>query len=142
MKQESRLTALALMLLALPSTLAAAGLTPGQYEYTVKMNMPGMPANIPPQTMKRCLSAKDVAGDAAFHSAAGPDSDCKIRDLVQSGSQFSYKLSCTKPEKMDGTVKGTSTATSMTMDMNVTMAGAPGPMTQKMTMRRLGDCKP
>lgn len=131
-----------LTLFASPMAFAAATLTPGMYDYTMKMNMPGAPANMPAQTFQRCLGAKDVAGNAAFQSPTSPDSDCKIKDLVQSGSQFSYKMSCTKPEKMDSAVKGTVTATSMMMDMTMTMAGAPGPMTQTMTAKRIGDCKP
>jgi hypothetical protein len=137
-----RLTIAALLAFAplcLPSVVLAAGLTPGQYEYTIKMNMPGAPANLPTQTVQRCLSAKDVAGDAAFQQPPRPDSDCKMSDMNQSGSQFSYKVACTKPQKLDGTVKGTYTATGMTMDMSMNMPQ--GQMTQNITARRVGDCK-
>ena len=131
----------ATVLLALPLTLAAAGLSPGLYEYTIKMNMAGMP-DMPAQTSQRCLTPKEVEGNKSFEMPPDRNSDCQVKNQTQSGNQFSYIVACTKPQKMDGAVKGTFTATSMTMDMNVTMAGAPGPMTQKMTMRRLGDCKP
>ena len=132
--------ALAALLLALPLT-AAAAMTPGLYEYTVKANMAGAPANMPPQTMQRCLGAKDVDGNKAYEMPAGANSDCQMRDMNQSGSQFSYKVACTKPQKMDGAVKGSVTPTSIAMDMTMTMEGMPGPMTQSITARRLGDCK-
>ena len=139
MKQKSTCLAFsASVMFALPLTLAAAGLTPGQYEYTIKMNMAGMP-NMPAQTMKRCLTAKDVSGNKAFEMPADPNSDCQIKDMAQSGGQFSYKMSCTKPQKLDSAVKGTFTATGMTMDMTMSMPD--GTMTQTTTAKRIGDCK-
>ena len=33
--------------------LAADGMKPGMYAYTVKMEMPGMPFAMPPQTFQR-----------------------------------------------------------------------------------------
>ena len=130
----------ALAALALPAA-AVAQMTAGLYEYTIKMNVPGAPANIPPQTMQRCLSAKDVAGSQGYEVPNDPNSDCKVRDLTQSGGQFAYKLACTKPQQIDGAVKGTATATSIAMDMTMNIAGIPGPLTQSITARRLGDCK-
>lgn len=139
MKQKSTCLAFsASVMFALPLTLAAAGLTPGQYEYTIKMNMAGMP-NMPAQTMKRCLTAKDVSGNKAFEMPADHNSDCQIKDMSQSGGQFSYKMSCTKPQKLDSAVKGTFTATGMTMDMTMSMPD--GTMTQTTTAKRIGDCK-
>ena len=134
------LTALAAAMPALPLT-AAAAMTAGLYEYTITVNVPGAPANIPPQTMQRCLTAKDVDGNQAFEMPSAPNSDCQMRDLTQSGGQFAYKVACTKPQKIDGAVKGSATATSITMDMVMTMEGLPGPMMQSITARRLGDCK-
>ena len=131
------------VLFALPLTLAAAGLTPGLYEYTVKMNIPGIPdmPNMPAQTVQHCLTAKDVAGNKGYGTPPKGDSDCQVKDMSESGGQFSYKVSCTKPQKMNGTVKGTSTATSMTMDMTMSMPDS-GTMTQTTTAKRIGDCKP
>ena len=140
MKQKSTCLAFsASVMFALPLTLAAAGLTPGQYEYTIKMNMAGMP-NMPVQTMQHCLTAKDVSGSKAFEMPADRNSDCQIKDMSQSGGQFSYKMSCTKPQKLDGTVKGTFTATGMTMDMTMSMPDH-GTMMQTTTAKRIGDCK-
>jgi hypothetical protein len=136
--QNILIRAAALAALLLPLS-AAAVMTPGLYEYTVKMNVPGAPANMPAQTFQRCLGAKDVDGNKAYEMPQGADSDCQIKDLNQSGGQFSYKMYCTKPQKLDGAVKGTVTPTGMTMDMTMNMEGMT--MTQAMTVRRLGDCK-
>lgn len=127
-------------LIAAPSAFAAP-MTPGMYEYTIKMNMPGAPANMPTQTMQRCLAAKDVEGSKAYQMPANPNNDCQIKDLKESGGNFSYKMACTKPQKMDSDVKGAVTATSLNMDMTMTMDGMPGAMTQTITAKRVGDCK-
>jgi hypothetical protein len=130
----------ATMLFALPLTLAAAGLNPGLYEYSIKMKMAGMP-DMPAQTTQRCLTPKEVEGNKSFEMPQDTGADCKVSGHTQSGNQFSYTVACTKPQKVDGAVKGSYTPTSLTMDMNMTMAGAPGPMVQSITARRLGDCK-
>ena len=131
---------LCVMPLAATAASASAELSPGQYEYTIKMNMPGVP-NLPVQTVLHCISAKDVAGNMAFQAPPTPNTDCKTTDMNQSAGQFSYKISCTKPERMDSTVKGTFTGTALTMDMTMVSAKMPGPMTQTITAKRVGDCK-
>lgn len=138
------LRVLAAVLFALPLTAAAgSGLTPGLYEYTMKMNMPGVPqmSNMPATTMQRCISAKDAEGNKAFEMPAERNSDCQVKDLVQNGDRISYKMSCTKPQKLDGSVKGTITATSMALEMTMSMPEMPGPMTQSIAAKRIGDCK-
>jgi hypothetical protein len=121
---------------------AAAQMTPGMYEYTIKISIPGGPGNMPPQTSQRCLGAKDLEGNKAYQMPQGPGSDCQVKDLKESGGKFSYTMACTKPQKLDGNVQGSMTPTSMNMDMTMTMEGMPGPMTQSITAKRTGDCKP
>ena len=121
---------------------ASAEMTPGMYDYTIKMSMPGAPVNMAPQTMQRCLAAKDLEGGKAYQMPPGPSgSDCQIKDLTENSGKFSYKMACTKPQKLDGAVQGSFTTTSMNMDMTMTMEGMPGPMTQSIVAKRVGDCK-
>ncbi len=122
-------------------TAHAVSLTPGEYEYTIKMKMAGIPANMPAQTLKRCLTPKDVEGQKSFVAPASNGSDCQVKDMKESGGQFSYSMSCTKPQKLDGTVKGNATATSISMDMTFTTPNVPGPMNQSIAAKRVGDCK-
>ena len=96
---------------------------------------------MPAQTVQRCLTAKDVAGSKGFEMPPGPGSDCQMKDLVQSGGKFSYKMSCSKPQKLDGAVQGAMTPGGMTMDMTMNMDGMPGAMTQSITAKRISDCK-
>jgi len=130
-------------LIAVPLTAAAAGPAPGLYEYTMKMNMPSAPnmPNMPAQTLQHCVTAKDVAAGKGYGAPQKGDNDCKVTDMAETSSTFAYKISCAKPEKLDGAVKGTYTATGMTMDMTMTIPGMPGAMTQNITAKRIGDCK-
>lgn len=137
--QKQLLRIIAALALALPLA-AAAQLKPGMYEYTIKMSMPGGPANMAAQTMQRCLAKKDLEGNKAYQMPQGPGSDCQIKDMVESAGKFSYKMACTKPQKMNGAVQGSFTQTSMNMDMTMTMDDMPGPMTQSIVAKRLGDC--
>ena len=130
-----------LFLLAAFYAGGAAALNPGLYEYTMKMNMPGAPAKIPPTTIQRCLTARDVEGHKAVEMPPTPNSDCKALNQNINGAQFSYRVSCTKPQKLEGDVKGTVSATTLNMDMTMQIPDAPGPMTQNISARRLGDCK-
>ncbi len=113
-------------------------MTPGLYEYSMKVSMPGGPG-MPPQTSQHCVTGKE--GTKAYEMPQQPNTDCKVTDRSESGGQFTYKVSCTKPQKMESNVKGSFTATSMAMDMTTTMPGMPGPMTQNITAKRIGDCK-
>lgn len=126
---------------ALLCAVPAFALTPGLYEYTMKTSVPGVPAAMPPQTTRRCLSAKDVEGSRAVEMPPMPNSDCKVLDQVIKGGQFSYRIACTTPQKLDGDVKGTVGATSLAMEMTMRMPDAPGPMMQNISARRIGDCK-
>ena len=119
----------------------AFALTPGMYEYTIKVNMPGAPVNVPEQKMQRCMTAKDIDGNKATDVPSMPNSDCQVSGRTQTDTQFSYHIACTKPQKLDGDVKGTVTATSLNMDMTMHMAQTPTAMTQNISALRLGDCK-
>ena len=142
MKRIIAVSAMLLPMLSVPPAAhAASGLTPGLYEYTMKMNMPGAPMNMPAQTSRRCLNPKDVESNKALEMPPEPNSDCQVKDMVMTGGQYSYKIACTKPQKLTGDVKGTVTANSMTMDMTMTIPEVPGPVQQTVMARRVGDCK-
>jgi len=140
MKRIIAVAAMLLPMLWVSSTAhAASTLTPGLYEYTIKMNMPGMA--MPAQTSRRCLNSKDVESNKALEMPPEPNSDCQVKDMVMTGGKYSYKVACTRPQKLNGDVKGTVTANSMTMDMTMTIPEMPGPVQQTVTARRVGDCK-
>jgi len=136
-----RLLALLVLAALSPAAPAAPTLLPGLYEYTVQMSMPGMQVGgMPPQVSQRCLNPKDVEGANAY-TMPGSNTDCQVTDLKQDGGQFSYKMACTKPQQFNADVKGAITETTVALNMTMTIAEMPGPITQNVNARRLGDCK-
>jgi len=125
----------------------------GNWEVTVQMDIPGMPAGMPgmpPMTMTQCVTPEDAADPSrsvprqpAGRGGAANPNDCKVSDYKTEGNKVSWKMSCTGARPMTGVgefvyAKDSYTGT-MTMDMG---RGGPagGPMTMKYTGKRLGDC--
>ncbi|MFN7916198.1 MAG: DUF3617 family protein [Vicinamibacterales bacterium] len=124
----------------------------GNWQITVQMEMPGMPAGMtmPPQTMTQCITPQDAADPSKAvpqqpQGRGGAQNDCKMSDYKVEGNKVSWKMACTQPRPVTGTSefiyeKDSYTGT-MTMDMGAGRAGAPGgAMTMKYTGKRLGDC--
>jgi hypothetical protein len=125
-----------LVLATVPAVAVAAGMKPGNYEYTTKMEMPGMPFAMPAMTMKHCLKQEDIDKNRQYNS--DQNKDCEVKNLKQAGSKTTFDLAC-----KDGTTGNA--------EYNVTDSGMTGKtvmktgdgqnMTMNMTAKRLGDCK-
>jgi hypothetical protein len=132
---------IALLTVALSWTVLAqtqSPMRPGNWQVSMKMNIPGM-GDMPPMTQMQCVTPamlKDPEGAVP----KGPDgSDCKMSDYKFTSNTATYKLTCTKPTAMTmvGEMKYSGTdayAGTVTMD-----AGG-----QKMMMnfdaKRIGEC--
>jgi Protein of unknown function (DUF3617) len=138
---KARVIPVALLTLALTWTVLAqtqSPMRPGNWQVTIKMNMPGM-GDMPPMTQTQCVTAA-MLKDPQGAIPKGPEGgDCKISDYKFTDNTATYKLSCTQPMAMTmlGEMKysGTDAYTgTMTMDANG----------QKMAMnfdaKRLGEC--
>jgi hypothetical protein len=138
---KARFSTIALLSLVLSWTVLAqtqSPMRPGNWQITMRMNMPGM-GEMPPMTQTQCVTA-DMLKDPQGAVPKGPEGgDCKISDYKLTASTATYKLTCTQPMAMtmNGEMKysGTDAYTgTMTMDANG----------QKMTMafdaKRTGEC--
>ena len=138
---KARFSTIALLSLVLSWTVLAQSqspMRPGNWQITMRMNMPGM-GEMPPMTQTQCVTA-DMLKDPQGAVPKGPEGgDCKISDYKFTASTATYKLTCTQPMAMtmNGEMKysGTDAYTgTMTMDANG----------QKMTMafdaKRTGEC--
>ena len=138
---KARFSTIALLSLVLSWTVLAqtqSPMRPGNWQVTMRMNMPGM-GEMPPMTQTHCVTA-DMLKDPQGAVPKGPEGgDCKISDYKFTASTATYKLTCTQPMAMtmNGEMKysGTDAYTgTMTMDANG----------QKMTMafdaKRTGEC--
>lgn len=140
----TRFVPLALLTLAISWSAfsqSSSPMRPGNWEVMVKMNIPGLPMEMPPIKHHECVTAamlKDPQSAVPKGMAREGTNDCKVSDYKLSGNTASWKLTCTTPQPLTGigeiayagdTYKGT---------MTVDMGG------QKMAMvfdaRRVGDC--
>ena len=115
--------------------LAADMMKPGLWEVTTTVQMPGMPFQPPPQTMRHCYTAQEVKEEPV-----PKNNDCKITDLKSSGNKVSWKLEC--KGEMAGKGEG-----EMVYQGDSAYEGKTKMQTQGMTItsrykgKRLGDCK-
>ena len=132
---------IALLGLAMTWTVLAqteSPMRPGNWQVTMKMNLPGM-GDMPPMTQTQCITPA-MLKDPQTAIPKGPEGgDCKVSDYKFTDSTATYKVTCTQPMAMTmlGEMKysGTDSYTgTMTMDTNG----------QKVSMnfdaKRLGEC--
>src|SRR4051794_22187044 len=82
---------ISILLFAAPTLALGARppFTPGQWETTMQMEMPGMPAGVPPTSTPSCLTEKDVAP-----STARPGQECKVTKQKVTGSNVEWSVEC------------------------------------------------
>lgn len=120
----------------------------GNWEVTVEMSMPGMPAGMamPPMKVTQCVTPQDAQDPQKLVPRQGQQSsdmgNCTVSDYKTEGNKISWKMACTGKQKMTGTAEYVYGADSYqgTMLMNMEGGNMPGAMTMKYSGKRLGDC--
>ena len=88
--------------LAQPSIAPAAEMIkPGLWEITTTIEMPGMPFQQPPQTVRHCVTPQEAKDP---EKSLPINKDCKIVDLKSSANKINWKVECTG--KMAGKGEG------------------------------------
>ncbi len=104
-----------------------------------KVEIPGMPMAMPPQTLTECLSKQDPIPKT---DASGQD--CKIKDMEQTKDTVTWKMEC----KQDGrnmvsngkmVYKGDTFEGTIIIDTGA--QGGNMVMTTTITGKRIGDCQ-
>jgi hypothetical protein len=123
------------------SGAASAGpnITNGEWEITSKMEMEGMPMVMPPVKTTMCLNTKE-----AVPQKPAKNQECKMISNKIEGNTVTWVMQCkgkygTTDSKGRITYKGDSFDGKVIM--NMTDEEGTRKMTQKMTGRRIGDCK-
>jgi len=132
----SRVCAGALLSLAFAaSTSASAQARDDLWEVSTKMEMPGMPMAIPPQTNRVCVGKNRK--DEDFIPKQG---NCRMVDSKRAGNTLTYRMECTGDHA--GTVDGTIIFGNNAYDgqMKLTMKGSSDAMTTTFSGKRIGDC--
>ncbi|MCE1170154.1 MAG: DUF3617 domain-containing protein [Azovibrio sp.] len=121
-------------------TFAAQPAKAGLWEYSFRMEMPGMPTQ--PMTHKVCQSAQDMEA-----SPVPQDDHCKLKNYKLSGNTATWQVECQGEagEKMSGEGSVTfqnDSAYSGETRMRIQAKGQPAmEMKQKFSAKRVGDCK-
>lgn len=128
------ITALSSLLFLQP--ISAMDMNEGMWEITTRMEMPGMPMEMPAIKNTQCLTSKDSVPQDKDPNAK----DCKIEKTDVQGDTITWEVHCIsdgKPVKSTGriTYKGD------TFDGETIMAMDGMNVTQKMKGHRIGDCK-
>lgn len=79
----------------------ALDFNPGKYEISSRVEMPGMPGAIPPQTMTQCMTDKDIV-PISNSDIQG----CKLSDVKQTETSVSWTMQCHQQgQNINGTGK-------------------------------------
>lgn len=117
----------------------AAGMEEGNWEVTMKMEMPGMPMAMPPVTHNQCVQKNDVVPDMSQRGQ-----DCVLKDQKIAGNTVTWQMQCKGADgTMDG--KGRITYNGKTYEglMQATMTRGSDVMTinYQMQGRHTGPCR-
>jgi hypothetical protein len=115
--------------------IAGSGMKPGQYDYTMKMEMPGMPMAMPPTTFHHCVTAADVDKGQQFQSQQ--NKDCEMKNLKQTAGKATFDIAC--KDGTTGTGEYTFGGDSMTGKTTMNRQGQP--MVVNLSAKRTGDCQ-
>ena len=107
------------------------------YEVTVKMEMAGMPMQMPAMTQRTC--AKKGASDA---DAIPHQDNCKVTDAQRSGNRVTFTMVCTGRDAMtgNGEMVYATDSYSGTIRYKGKMEGQDMEMTQSIAGRLVGAC--
>jgi hypothetical protein len=141
--------AVALVLAGTASLVAQAGpRRDGNWEVTIEIAMPNMPAGMtmPPMKTTQCITKEDAADpQKAMVSPGGRGTapgDCKVTNYKTVGNTVSWDMACSGAQPVSGHAEFTYTADTYngTMTANMARGGQPMDMNMKYSGKRLGDC--
>jgi hypothetical protein len=137
------ITALAFIsIMTVPASADASepNIQEGMWELTTKIEMDGMPSNMPRQEFvhTQCLTRDDYVPRGP--QTSGSSGDCEIRDVRTSGDTVTWSMRCiTGQGEMTGKGRITYSGAAFEGRIDVVMPGMK--MKQHLKGRRIGDCK-
>lgn len=115
----------------------------GKWEIKMEMDMPGMPAGMPPMTTTQCITPEEAANPQKMAPPMGrggrSGGNCTVSDYKVDGNKVTYNVKCDGQQPMSGSGEFIYAADSYTGVMTMDMGGR-GTMKMKHTGKRLGDC--
>ena len=124
-----------------PACAAGPNMRDGLWEITTKMEMPGRSdVAMPQQTVKQCLTKRDVEDPKRTTPSNAGQSRCKMTDYKLQGNTASWKVACEGQGTGAGTVTYGGDTYSGNQTMNLSAGGQPMSMKMNFSGRRVGDC--
>jgi len=107
------------------------------YEVTIKMEMVGMPMQMPAMTQRSCVKKGASDADAVPHR-----DNCNVTNARRDGNKVTFSMVCTAREEMTGNGEMTygGDGYAGTIRLKGKMEGQDMEMTQAITGRRVGAC--
>lgn len=134
----------ALILASLPLTaMAQTPITPGEWQETIHVQMPGSNMAMPAHTVKQCVKPQAASSVKAYLQRAQQPT-CHMDEYKAQGDQYHWKMRCNG--KVTTTTEGDFTLQNpkaYTIHMSTTMKTAAGDFTTKVTTNAkwLGACQ-
>jgi hypothetical protein len=136
---------LALVLFLLSPAAVLADIEPGNWEFTVNMTARGLGALGPKPgaaVSTRCITAEQARDPAKVLSDVGARGECEFANQRDTGSEFTFDVSCKGRVPLRGSASMRYTA--QTIDGNVDLDGEAQGMQfstrSQISARRLGPC--
>jgi Protein of unknown function (DUF3617) len=143
LKKTVLATAIAGIVLLGTSAFARVDLHEGLWEITTKMEMPGMPMQMPARKHTQCLTKKNLL-ETMVPKEQTQEEECKIIDQKISGNTVTWTMKCSGKDAMEAT--GKNTYHGDTFEGTITMISN-DPDDGKMKIinhisgKRIGECK-
>ena len=122
---------------------ASPNMQEGMWEITTKMEMTGQKGTqMPTQTLKHCMTRKDIEDPRRSTPSAGDPGRCKLTDHKLQGNTATWKMACEGEGAMIGTGTVTYSGTSYQGSQTMSMKRGNQVLNMKMDYsgRRVGDC--
>ena len=117
-------------------------LQPGEWEITTKMELVGSAMQMPPMTIRKCITPEESQKpvDLFRNKRPGRD-DCETKVVKEEGNTFSWTVDCKAQGKGSGTVTYAAGHYEGTTQMEmVDKSGVTRKMKSTLSGRRVGDC--
>jgi hypothetical protein len=125
---------LAFLCFFLTDNSIAQNMKEGLWEITAKMDMQGMPVQMPPQTNTHCLTKKDTVPQKQE-----PGQECKVTKHEVKGDTVTWVMEC-KTKEGPATSNGKITYKGETFEGVVKMKQSGMEMTQNLKGKWIGKC--
>lgn len=114
----------------------------GKWEVKMEMDMPGMPAGMPPMNTTQCVTPEEASDPQKSMPQGGRgrgmNDTCKVNDYKVDGNKVTWSMKCDPPQAMTGSGEFTYSGDSYTGVMKMDRGGQM--ITMKYTGKRIGDC--